>query len=142
MGMMVPIELIRLRSATDRYLEILRDSLPLVEALAHRDDLPTALLAELHGAIQSAIDMLDVPGTPATIRIALAILLGETNPPDRPWAGSARGSVLPHRGASPPRGDGGSAAGQETCRRAWQRRCAADRDVSRGRYEEEEDGTA
>jgi hypothetical protein len=107
MGTMVPIELIRLRSATTTYLEILRDSLPLVEALTHRDELPMAPLAELHEAIQSAVDPQDAAGTPAAIRTALAVLLGETDPPDRPpRARSARGSVLPHRGASPPLDDG------------------------------------
>jgi hypothetical protein len=103
MGTMVPIELVRLRSATTMDMEILRDSLPQVEALAQRDDLRMAPLAELHEAIRSAVDMPNLPGTPAAIRTALAVLLGETNPPDRPpRTRSVRGSVLPHRGASPP----------------------------------------
>jgi hypothetical protein len=104
MGTMVPIELIRLRSATTTYLEILRDSLPLVEALAHRDELPMAPLAELHEAIQSAVDMQDAAGTPAAIR-------------------TARGPVLTHRGASPATDIGAAeGTGDEVLRLAEQRR--------------------
>src|SRR5262245_42570740 len=70
MGTMVPIELFRLRSATTTYLEILRDSRPLVEVLTRRDDLRMAPLAELHEAIRSAVDMPNLSGTPADIRTA------------------------------------------------------------------------
>jgi hypothetical protein len=95
MGTMVPIELVRLRSATSTYLEILRDGVPLVEALAQRDDLRMAPLAELHEAIRSAVDVPNLPGTPAAIRTALAVLLGETNPPDRPPPDAQRPRLRP-----------------------------------------------
>jgi hypothetical protein len=61
MGTMVPIELIRLRSATATFVAILRDGLPLIEAIAQREELREAPMAELREGIQAALEMEDVP---------------------------------------------------------------------------------
>lgn len=81
MGTTVPIDLIRLRSATATYLAILRDSVPalevLVQAATTRQPEGAEPMAELHQNVQAALDVDDAPGTPAAILTLLAQLLGE-----------------------------------------------------------------
>ncbi len=82
MGTKVPIDLLRLRSATAAYLAILRDSLPALDGLAQAASayaIETAEpMAELCESVRAALNVDDAPGTPAAIRTALARLLGET----------------------------------------------------------------
>ncbi len=68
----VPIELLRLRSATRAYMAILNDVLPAVDSLGER-------AAELALTIDQALSR-EVAGTPARIAFQLAELLGEVAP--------------------------------------------------------------
>jgi hypothetical protein len=79
MRTVVPIDLVRLRSATATYVAILYDSLPTVEALAENE--PEAEpMARLRDSVEAALDIDDAPGTPTAILTALCRLLG-TPPP-------------------------------------------------------------
>jgi hypothetical protein len=80
MGMVVPIDLVRLRSATAAYVAILYDSLPRLERLTAPDTGPNPrdaeLMARLRDCIEGALDIDDAPGTPAAILTILCHLLG------------------------------------------------------------------
>ena len=80
MGTVVPIDLMRLRSATAAYVAILHDSLPHLERLTAPDTGPdphdAELIARLCDCIEAALDIDDAPGTPAAILTTLCHLLG------------------------------------------------------------------
>lgn len=80
MATKVPIELLRLRSATTAYLAILRGSVPALHGLVitwSPEPERGEPMAELCDSVQAALDVDDAPGTPSAIGAALARLLGE-----------------------------------------------------------------
>ena len=95
MGTVVPIDLVRLRSATAMYVAILYDSLPALEALTSPDCAaaqPDAdLMACLRESVEAALDIDDAPGTPAAILTTLCHLLGPVLPPRAPGSPGASG---------------------------------------------------
>jgi hypothetical protein len=68
-GFPVPLDVLRLRSATRAYLAVLEAALPAVDALAERG-------AELALCMDQALAR-EVAGSPARIAVLLARLLGE-----------------------------------------------------------------
>ncbi len=84
MGESVSLDLLRLRSATSAYTAILRDVVPALEAMTALADPPELILtgadtpfADLLASVQAGLEVDDAPGTPASIRHRLAVLLGE-----------------------------------------------------------------
>ena len=79
MGNQVPIDILRLRSASAAYASILRDTLPMLAVLvaAEPSDLPTGQLAELRDSVQAALESEATYGTTSHIRTTLALMLGE-----------------------------------------------------------------
>ena len=81
MGARVPIDLLRLRSATRAYLAILRDSVPAHDDLATSAPVPMPegceSITALRESVRAALDVDDAPGTPAAILVTLAQLVGE-----------------------------------------------------------------
>lgn len=74
----VPLELLRLRSATTAYSSILRDISPALEGLAAvADDRHPGLATRLLRSVQTSLDHDTEPGTVAHIAFVLAALLGE-----------------------------------------------------------------
>lgn len=82
MGQRVPMELLKLRSATTAYLSILRDVLPVLEGAAEIMDPPGTEdgqpMRELVECVRAGVEVADAPGTPTSIAAMLAIVLGET----------------------------------------------------------------
>jgi hypothetical protein len=78
-GNKVPIDILRLRSASTAYASILRDTLPMLEVLvaAEPPDLPNGLLAQLRDSVQAALGSDATYGTTSHILATLAVLLGE-----------------------------------------------------------------
>jgi hypothetical protein len=80
-GNKVPIDLLRLRSATVAYMAILNDEVMFLEAFAEAnkpsdptaDDWPGILLRRVKAAMTDS----ETPGTVSGIAYALAVLLGE-----------------------------------------------------------------
>ena len=97
MAKVVPIDLVRLRSATATYVAILCDSLPALEAVTSPDRVaaePDAeVMACLCESVEAALDVDDAPATPAAILTTLCHLLGSELPPRAPGSTAA---YLPH----------------------------------------------
>ncbi len=81
MGRTVPIDLLRLRSATAAYLFILRDVVAPLDAImpgaGHPEGEGWEAMAELRESMHAALDVCDAPGTLAAILRCVARLIGE-----------------------------------------------------------------
>ncbi|TMC03764.1 MAG: hypothetical protein E6J41_26560 [Chloroflexi bacterium] len=101
MATVVPIELIRLRSATATYVAILYDTLPALEALVE-DEPDAGPVARFRDTLEAALDAADAPGTPAAILTTLGHLLGTAPPtagaPGRPRRPSFASMMQVHLG--------------------------------------------
>lgn len=79
----VPLDLLRLRSATNAYMEILDDSVMFLEVFAEAnkpaDPAANDWAAILLRRVKASMLDSETPGTVAGIADALAILLGETD---------------------------------------------------------------